>query len=136
MGVPDIEIEMLNLESLRHRSIHGILEDRQQAWNQLAGITFEERDLPPHAELLMPEHDPYWDYVRGRHVHEDFPMMVQIENDGVHWTRPHVVVPFTYGNKIVGYTCRFLDNKQPKLFQTANQAMCLAQTYSMPTGPM
>ena len=114
MGVPDNEIEMLNLESLRHRSIHGILEDRQQAWNQLAGITFEERDLPPHAELLMPEHGPYWDYVRNRHVPEDFPMMVQIENDGVHWTRPHVVIPFTYENKIVGYTCRFLDNKQPK----------------------
>ena len=114
LGVPDIEIEMLNLESLRHRSIHGILEDRQQAWNQLAGIAFEERDLPPHAELLMPEHTPYWDYVRGRHVPEDFPMMVQIVNDGVHWTRPHVVVPFTYENKIVGYTCRFLDNKQHK----------------------
>jgi hypothetical protein len=114
MGVPDNEIEMLNLESLRHRSIHGILEDRQQAWNQLAGIAFEERDLPPHAELLMPEHGPYWDYVRSRHVPEDFPAMVQIENDGVHWTRPHVVIPFTYENKIVGYTCRFLDNKQPK----------------------
>jgi len=96
MGVPDNEIEMLNLESLRHRSIHGILEDRQQAWNHLAGITFEERDLPPHAELLMPEHGPYWEYVRGRHVPEDFPAMVQIENDGVHWTRPHVVIPFTY----------------------------------------
>jgi len=114
MGVPDNEIEMLNLESLRHRSIHGILEDRQQAWNQLAGITFEERDLPPFAELLTPEHQTHWDYVQGRHVPEDFPMMVQIENDGVHWTRPHVVIPFTYENKIVGYTCRFLDNKQPK----------------------
>ena len=114
MGVPDNEIEMLNLESLRHRSIHGILEDRQQAWNHLAGITFEERDLPPHAELLMPEHGPYWEYVRSRHVPVDFPAMVQIENDGVHWTRPHVVIPFTYENKIVGFTCRFLDNKQPK----------------------
>jgi hypothetical protein len=114
MGVPDNEIEMLNLESLRHRSIHGILEDRQQAWNHLAGITFEERDLPPYAELLTAEHKFYWDYVRGRHVPEDFPVMVQIKNDGVHWTRQHVVIPFTYENKIVGFTCRFLDNKQPK----------------------
>jgi hypothetical protein len=114
MGVPDNEIEMLNLESLRHRSIHGILEDRQQAWNHLAGITFEERDLPPYVELLTAEHKFYWDYVRGRQVPEDFPVMVQIKNDGVHWTRQHVVIPFTYENKIVGYTCRFLDNKQPK----------------------
>jgi DNA primase len=25
-----------------------------------------------------------------------------------------VVIPFTYDNKIVGWTCRFVDNKQPK----------------------
>jgi hypothetical protein len=114
MGVSDNEIEMLNFESLRHRSIHGILEDRQQSWNHLAGITFEERDLPPYAELLTPEHQMHWDYVQGRRVPEDFPMMLQTQNDGVHWTRPHVVIPFTYENKIVGYTCRFLDNRQPK----------------------
>jgi DNA primase len=40
--------------------------------------------------------------------------MTQILNDGVHWTRPHVIIPFTYDNKIVGYACRFIDNKQPK----------------------
>lgn len=114
MGVPDREIDILNLESLRHRSIHGILEDRQQTWNTLTGIAFEERDLPPYAELLMPEHTQYWEYVRGRHVPEDFPAMVQIENDRMHWVRPHVVIPFTHDNKIVGYTCRFLDNRQPK----------------------
>jgi hypothetical protein len=114
MGVPEAEIEMLNLESLRHRSIHGILEDRQQMWNTLSGISFEERDLPPYAELLMPEHEWYWDYVRGRHVPKDFPIMVQIRNDKIHWTRPHVVIPFTYDDKIVGYTCRFLDDRQPK----------------------
>lgn len=114
MNVPEVEIEMLNLESLRHRSINGILEDRQQMWNTLSGVTFEERDLPPFAELLTPEHKFYWDYVRGRHVPEDFPVMVQIQNNGIHWTRLHVVIPFTYDNKIVGYTCRFLDDRQPK----------------------
>jgi hypothetical protein len=114
MNVPEVEIEMLNLESLRHRSINGILEDRQQMWNTLSGVSFEERDLPPFAELLTPEHKFYWDYVRGRHVPEDFPVMVQIQNDSIHWTRLHVVIPFTYDNKIVGYTCRFLDDRQPK----------------------
>jgi hypothetical protein len=113
MGVPESEIEMLNLESLRHRSIHGILEDRQQAWNQLAGIAFEERDLPPHASLLTDE-IPYRGYVRSRAVPDDYPVMIQTENDKVHWTRPHVVIPFTYDNSIVGYTCRFLDNRTPK----------------------
>lgn len=114
MGVPDNEVEHLNLESLKHRNIHGILNDRQRLSNALTAIEFEERELPPFAELLVPEQKYYWDYVRSRCVPEDFPMMVQIENDGVHWTRPHVVVPFTYDNRIVGWTCRFMDNKQPK----------------------
>jgi hypothetical protein len=113
MGVPDAEIDHLNLESLKHRSIYGILEDRQKTFNTLTAIEFEERDLPPYAELLVDEGD-YRDYVRGRRVPEDFPVMAQMQNDGVHWTRPHVIIPFTYDNKIVGWTCRFLDNKQPK----------------------
>ena len=113
MGVPDAEIDHLNLESLKHRNIYGILEDRQKTFNTLAAIEFEERDLPPYAELLVDEGD-YRDYVRRRRVPEDFPVMAQMQNDGVHWTRPHVIIPFTYDNKIVGWTCRFLDNKQPK----------------------
>jgi len=114
MGVPDNEIEHLNLESMKHRNVHGILNERQRLSNALSAIEFEEKDLPPFAELLTPEHKYYWDYVQSRCVPADFPMMVQIENDGIHWTRSHVVVPFTYDNKVVGWTCRFLDNKQPK----------------------
>jgi hypothetical protein len=113
IGVPDAEIDHLNLESLKHRNIYGILEDRQKTFNTLAAIEFEERDLPPYAELLVDEGN-YRDYVRGRRVPEDFPVMAQMQNDGIHWTRPHVIIPFTYDNKIVGWTCRFLDNKQPK----------------------
>ena len=114
VGVPDREIELANLESLRHRSIYGIVEDRQRVANILAGMEFEERDLPPAAELITREHPRYWDYCRDRRVPEDFPMMTPIRTDGVHWTRPCVIVPFTHDNKIVGYTARFLDNKRPK----------------------
>lgn len=114
LNVPQEEIERISLESLKQRSIVGLLDERQAITNQLMGIEFEERDLPPCAELITREHTRHWDYVRSRHVPEDFPIMVQIENDGVHWTRDHVVVPFTHDNKIVGYTCRFLDDRQPK----------------------
>ena len=113
LGVPDAEAELLNIESLRHRSINGIIDDRQKFFATLSAIEFEERDLPPFAELLTDEGD-YRNYVRQRHVPEDFPVMVQIQNDGVHWTRPHVVIPFTHNDQIVGYTCRFLDGKTPK----------------------
>ncbi len=115
MGVPDNEIEMLNLESLRHRNIHGILEDRQRVFNTLSAIEFEEfDDFPPYSEVVTPEFPLYWEYIRKRDVPEDFPIMTAIKNDGIHWVRPFVLVPFTYDNKVVGWTARFLDNKIPK----------------------
>ena len=115
LNVPEAEIDLLNIESMRHRSIHGLLDERQKTFEQLADISFEERDLPPFAELLSayPESD-YWNYLNDRCVPKDYPYMVQLQNDGVHWTRPHVVIPFTHHDKIVGYTCRFLDGKSPK----------------------
>jgi len=115
MGVPDNEIEMLNLESLRHRNIHGILEDRQRVFNSLSAIEFgESDDFPPYTEVVTPEFPLYWDYIRRRGVPEDFPVMTSIKTDGIHWTRPFVLIPFTYDNKIIGWTARFLDDKTPK----------------------
>ena len=35
IGVPQEEIERINLESMRHRSMEGILADRNQMWNLL-----------------------------------------------------------------------------------------------------
>ncbi len=115
LGVPENEIERVNLESLKHRNIHGILEDRQKTFNTLSAIEFEEfDDFPPYSEVVTPEFPLYWDYIRKRGVPEDFPIMTAIKNDGIHWVRPFVLVPFTYDNKVVGWTARFLDNKIPK----------------------
>lgn len=115
LHVPDNEIEHLNLESLRHRSIHGILDDRAKVANELMDIRFEEfDDFPAYSEVVTPEFPMYWEYIRKRQVPEDFPIMTAIKNDGIHWVRPFVLVPFTYENKVVGWTARFLDNKSPK----------------------
>ena len=114
LNVPQEEIERINLESLRHRSMEGLLTDRQQVSNALQGVEFEERELPPAAELVTAQHTMQWDYLRSRSVPKDYPVMTVIENDLVHWTRPHVIVPFTYNNRVVGYSSRMLDNRQPK----------------------
>jgi len=114
LGVPAEEVERINLESLRHRNMEGLLSDRERTSRTLQGIEFEERDLPPAAELVTTEHSPHWGYLRVRKVPEDYPVMTVLENDSVHWTRPQVIVPFTYDNKVVGYSSRMLDNRQPK----------------------
>ena len=115
LNVPEIEIEQLNIESLRHRSIHGILDERAKTINELLDITFEELDdFPPASEIITPDLVSYWDYLRSRHVPEDFPAMTTIRTDGIHWVRPHVTIPFTYDNKVIGWCARFLDNKAPK----------------------
>ena len=115
LNVPERDIDLLNLESLKHRSIEGILDERQQVFNTLSDIQFEEKeDFPPHVELLTPEHTVYWKYIRERCVPEDYPIMVQIENDGVHWTRQHVIIPFTYNDTLVGWCARMLSGTGPK----------------------
>jgi hypothetical protein len=113
LGVPDAEIDVLNLESLRHRSIHGILDDRQRMFNVLSGIEFEERELPPMSELLVDSHERR-EYLRSRKVPDDYPVMVQLHEERSWKNRPSVIIPFTYNDRIVGHTQRFLDDRRPK----------------------
>ena len=109
LGMQEREIDLINLESLRHKSINGILEDRQQVVNILQGIQFEERELPSGAEFLTTDFPTQWDYLQSRCVPADFPFMVQASSK-----RAGVIVPFTHNNKIVGSTIRFLDDRNPR----------------------
>ena len=117
LNVPQEEIERINLESLRHRNIAGILDDRQRTSNVLQGIEFEDRDLP-YIDLVAPEHQEHWKYLRDRRAPEDYPFMLPVTYDkrGIAGMlgRPAVVIPFTYDNRMVGYTMRFLDDRTPK----------------------
>jgi len=113
LGVPDAEIDALNLESLRHRSIHGIIDDRQRTFNALADIRFEEQELPPLSEPLT-EEGVARDYLRQRCVPDNYPAMVQIHEERIWRHRPSVIIPFTHDDRIVGHTQRFLDDRKPK----------------------
>jgi hypothetical protein len=113
MGVPEREIELANLESLRHKSIHGILDDRQRIVDVLADIKFEERDLPPFAELVGST-GLHRDYVRSRCVPDDYPVMTQTNPERAWPSRDQVIIPFTHHNSIVGHTVRFLDDRNPR----------------------
>jgi len=115
IGVPQDDIERINLESLRHRSIEGIAQERKALTERLMNIEFEERDLPDFAEFLTPK-KPLWKYVQERCLPENYPYMFQ---DHEHVTRHGLVVPFTYNNTVVGHTTRYIDGRKPKFIQDA-----------------
>jgi len=107
LNVPQEEIERINLESLRHRNIEGILNERQQSVRPVE-IEFEECDLPADTEELT---DTAQDYLINRGITLDYPYLSK------RGTRSGIVVPFTYDDQIVGHTTRFLDDRTPKYIQ-------------------
>lgn len=115
LNVPQEEIERINLESLRHRNVEGILAERQQIVERLNNIVFEDRDLPAHCQPLDRTNgvgyagtDNAVQYLQDRCVPLDYPYLYKP------MPRPGVVIPFTHNGQVVGHTMRFLDDRTPK----------------------
>lgn len=108
MNVPQEEIERINLESLKHKSIEGLLGERQEIVNKLQNIEFEDRDLPADTQPL---NDTTKEYLQHRCIPLDYPFMYKT------MPRPGVVIPFTHDNQVVGHTTRFLDDRTPRYIQ-------------------
>lgn len=108
LGVDRETIEHVNLESMRYRSIHGLIQDQARVIKKTR-VEFEERDLPAHLELITEQHLDHYRYLKSRKVDLSFPFMIDAEAP-----RPGILVPFTYNNTVVGHTTRFLDDRKPK----------------------
>ena len=55
----------------------------------------------------------YVDYVQSRGInYNEYPFLITPTATGRYANR--IIIPYTYNNKIVGHTSRFLDNKIPK----------------------
>ena len=108
LNVPQEEIERVNLESLKHKSIEGLLGERQAILQQLQNISFEDRDLPADTQPLNEAAEKY---LRGRSIPLDYPFLYKT------MPRPGVVIPFTHDNQVVGHTTRFLDDRTPRYIQ-------------------
>jgi hypothetical protein len=108
MNVPQEEIERINLESLKHKSIEGLLGERQEIINKLQNIEFEDRDLPADTQ---PVNEQVEGYLQSRCIPLDYPFLYKT------MPRPGVVIPFTHNNQVVGHTTRFLDDRTPRYIQ-------------------
>lgn len=108
LNVDRNEIERINLESLRHKNIEGILNERQQVLQKLQGIEFEDRDLPADTQPL---NELALEYLQARGIPTDYPLFYKT------MPRPGIVIPFTYNGQVVGHTNRFLDDRLPKYIQ-------------------
>jgi hypothetical protein len=111
LDVDTMTIEHINLESLRHRSIHGLLEDQAKQIKKIE-VEFEDKDLPAGLEILDRQtHPDHWQYLIDRAIDPiAYPYMV----DSNKVIRPRVVIPFTHNQQIVGNTSRYLDDRIPK----------------------
>jgi hypothetical protein len=108
LNVPQEEIERMNLESLKHKSIEGLLGERQEIAQQLQNIVFEDRDLPSETQEL---NEFAKEYLQKRCVPTDYPFLYKT------MPRRGIVIPFTHNNQVVGHTTRFLDDRTPRYIQ-------------------
>ena len=108
LNVPREEIERINLESLKHKSIEGLIYDRQVVADKIQGIEFEDRDLPADTQPLNEKAEIY---LKDRCVPLNYPFMFKT------MPRNGIVIPFTHNNQVVGHTTRFLDDRTPRYIQ-------------------
>jgi len=110
-GIDDSQIQRWSLESLQHKDLLDLLQPKAKR----VKIKFNDHTLPD-GELLdsnNPNHKVYVDYLTARGIDSnDYPFMVTPNESGRMSNR--IIIPYTYKNKIVGHTSRFLDNKIPK----------------------
>jgi len=109
-GIDETQIGRWNLESLQQKDFLDFTKPKTDY-----KINFKEHTLPD-AEVIdtnNPAHKVYVDYLQARGISSyDYPFMVTPNEKGRMGNR--IIIPYTYKNKIVGHTSRFLDNKIPK----------------------
>ena len=110
-GIDSEQIQRWSLESLQHKDLLDFTVTRKKK----DPIKFKSKELPD-GELLdidNPVHFKYIEYIEKRNIRYDsYPFLVTPNERGRNGNR--IIVPYTYRNKIVGHTSRYLDNRIPK----------------------
>lgn len=111
IGIDKEQIDKWSFESLQHKDLLDFVKVKREKKK----VKFKEVPLPV-AELIdvtNPTHQVYIDYLKKRKIDVvDYPFMVTPDEEGRQANR--VIIPFTYQNKVVGHTSRYLDDRKPK----------------------
>ena len=116
-GIDDIEIQRWSLESLQHKDLLDFTQPKKKI-----KIKFNEHKLPEGLLLDKnnPDHKVFVDYVQKRGISiDEYPFMITPHEQSRMGNR--VIIPYTYNNKIVGHTSRFLDDRTPKYLNEQQQ---------------
>ena len=111
MGVDEDQVKKWSLESLQKKDLLDFTQNKIHK-----RITFEEKDLPEDGEYLdltNPKHQRYAEYLIDRGIDpKSYPFLVT--PNGVSRYKNRIIIPYTYKDKIVGNTSRFIDERSPK----------------------
>jgi len=111
-GMPETDINKWSLHSVQHKDlINSILSKKKQ----LVVPAFKEMPMPA-GELIYAgnkKHKVYIDYLHTRGMTQnDYPFLVTPDEEGREANK--LIIPFTYQNKVVGSTSRYIDGRKPK----------------------
>jgi len=128
-GIDEQQIQRWSLESLQHKDLLNFVQIKKNKKK----IKFKDHVLPA-GEFLdknNPMHKVYVDYVQARGINVcDYPFMIAPNETGRQGNR--IIIPYTYQNKIVGHTSRFLDNKTPKYINEQQQGYVFGIDFQKP----
>jgi hypothetical protein len=117
-GLDKDDINKFSLESLQHKDLLDFVKVKREKKK----VKFKEMHLPD-AELIdinNPKHKVYVDYLHKRKINiSDYPFMCTPDMEGRQSNR--IIIPYTYENKIVGHTSRYLDDRTPKFINEQQQ---------------
>lgn len=110
-GIDKTQIGRWNLESLKHKDLLEYTKIKKEKLN----VKFSEMKLPDGEviDVNNPNHKVYVDYLSKRKIKvSDYPFLITPNEGGRQGNR--IIIPYTWKNKIVGHTSRYLDNRTPK----------------------
>ena len=127
-GVDDQQINRWSMESVLQKDFIDFKPKVKEK------KTFKDHALPEDAELIDQNnelHKVYVDYLHGRGISSsEYPFMITPNDTGRMGNR--IIIPYTYKNKIVGHTSRFLDNKTPRFINEQQPGYVFGYDFQKP----